>query len=157
MYRSYHRLVVLTALGAAVLGSACGGGEQRSDSATTTASQQTAPTAGGPLTPAPGGKVITIEMLTDDQGNNKFSPNKVEAHVGDVLRFTLVSGVHNVNFLADSNATAQGLPAASPLLQAPGQSFDFAVDFKPGNYYFQCDPHALLGMTGRLEVEENER
>lgn len=157
MHRTKYRLAFLAALGATLAGAACGGGEQRADTvATTAASPQTAPTPGGPLTPGPGGRIITIEMLTDDQGNNKFSPNKVEAHVGDVLRYTLVSGVHNVDFLADSNATAHGLPAASPLLQAPGQTFDIAVDFKPGHYYFQCDPHALLGMTGRLEVEERE-
>lgn len=155
MHRKQHRLAFLAAIGA-LLGAACGGGDQKADTATTTASQQTAATPGSPLTPAPGGKVITIEMMTDDQGNNKFSPNKFEAHVGDVLRYTLVSGVHNVHFLPDSNSRAPGLPAASPLLQAPGQTFDIAVNFKPGHYYFQCDPHALLGMTGRLEVEERE-
>ena len=35
-------------------------------------------------------------------------------------------------------------------------TYDIAVDFKPGHYYFQCDPHALLGMIGRLEVEERD-
>lgn len=157
MNRRQHRIFLFSALGAAALfGAACGGAERKADSAASTTPQPTAATPGAPLTPRAGGKMVTIEMMTDDQGNNKFSPNKLEAHVGDVLRFTLVSGVHNVNFLADSNATAQGLPSASPLLQAPGQTFDIAVDFKPGHYYFQCDPHALLGMTGRLEVEERE-
>jgi plastocyanin len=110
---------------------------------------------GGPLTPAAGGKVITIEMMTDEQGNNRFSPNDVQANQGDVLRYTLVTGVHNVHFVADSNkAVASELPAASPLLQAPGQTFDIAVSWAPGRYYFQCDPHALLGMVGHLKVED---
>jgi plastocyanin len=30
------------------------------------------------------------------------------------------------------------------------QTWDFVGGFAPGHYYFQCDPHALLGMTGRL-------
>lgn len=156
MHRPRHRFFFLTAIGALAVLAACGGGADTRADTSTTASQQATPTPGAPLTPAAGGKVVTIEMLTDDEGNNKFSPNKFEVHQGDVLRFTLVSGVHNVHFLPDSNAAAQGLPEASPLLQAPGQTFDIAVNFKPGHYYFQCDPHALLGMTGRLEVEEPE-
>lgn len=156
MQRSQRRLFFFTAAVATAMIAACGGGaEKKADSSTTTAAQPAA-TPGAPLTPAPGGKIVTIEMMTDDQGNNKFSPNKFEVHQGDVLRFTLASGVHNVHFLPDSNAMAQGLPPASPLLQVPGQTFDIAVDFKPGRYYFQCDPHALLGMTGHMEVEERE-
>ena len=111
-------------------------------------------TPGAALTPAPGGKVIVIEMTTDAQGNNKFSPNNFEAHQGDVLRFTLGSGVHNVNFLADSNRTLTNAPPASPLLQLPGQTYDIAVDFPEGRYFFQCDPHALLGMVGHVKVED---
>ena len=156
MYRMQHRLFLLTAVGAIAALAACGGGADKRADTSTTASQRATPAPGAPLTPAAGGKIVTIEMMTDDQGNNKFSPNKLDVHQGDVLRFTLVSGVHNVHFLPDSNAAAQGLPEASPLLQAPGQTFDIAVSFKPGHYYFQCDPHALLGMTGRMEVEERE-
>lgn len=157
MQRTQHRLFFLAALAAVITAIACGGGEQKADTTPAAAPQQATPTPGGPLTPAPGGTVITIEMVTDDQGNNKFSPNRLEAHQGDVLRFTLVSGVHNASFLPDSNPGMQGLPAASPLLQLPGQTYDVAVDFKPGHYYFQCDPHALLGMVGRLDVEERAR
>ena len=157
MHRTQHRLFGLATVAAIALLAACGGGaDKKADTPSTSASQPATPTPGAPLTPAAGGKIVTIEMMTDDQGNNKFSPSKFEVHERDVLRFTLVSGVHNVHFLSDSNATAQGLPPASPLLQAPGQTFDIAVNFKPGHYYFQCDPHALLGMTGRMEVEERE-
>ncbi len=150
------QLSLLAAVAAAVtLTFACGGGEQKADTPSTTP-QTPAATPGGPLTPAAGGKVITIEMITDEAGNNKFVPNELEANQGDVLRFTLVNGVHNAHFLPDSNPGAQGLPAAGPLLQLPGQTYDIAVDFKPGHYYFQCDPHALLGMVGKLEVEEHD-
>ena len=102
-------------------------------------------------------KIITIELTTDAQGVNKFVPNEIEAHQGDVLRFTLGTGVHNVHFLPDSNPPGVSLPPASELLQLPGQTHDIAVSFPPGHYYFQCDPHALLGMKGKLEVEESER
>lgn len=99
--------------------------------------------------------MITIEMTTDEKGVNKFTPSNFEAHRGDVLRFTLVAGVHNVHFLADSNPPGVALPSASDLLQLPGQTFDVKVTWPEGKYYFQCDPHALLGMIGRLEVEDD--
>ena len=44
----------------------------------------------------------------------------------------------------------------SPYLQLPGQTVDVRVTFGPGRYYFQCDPHALLGMVGELEVEDEK-
>ena len=121
----------------------------------------TASPGGSPATPStapaatPTGKVIVIEMITDDKGNY-FKPAKIEAHRGDILRFTLRMGVHNVHFLPDSNPGKVGLPAASEFLQLPDQTWDFAVDLAPGHYYFQCDPHALLGMIGRLEVEDGK-
>jgi len=148
-----HRLIVLTALIA--LGACRGGGSNAAaDSSKSAAAPSTAATiSAGPQTPDPGHQVIVIEAVTDEQGNNVFRPAKVEAHRGDVLRFTLKAGVHNVHFLADSNPGKNGLPAASDMLQLPGQTFDVKVTFEPGHYYFQCDPHALLGMKGHLEVE----
>jgi len=146
--------------GAASL-AACGGKEQPSTDGAQPSAAPGAPTAaastfGENLTPDAGGKVITVELMTDDQGNNKFVPNDVEAHQGDVIRFTLKTGVHNVNFLADSNAVKMGLPGPSALLQLPGQTTDYKVTLAPGKYYFQCDPHAALGMRAHLEVEDHE-
>jgi plastocyanin len=146
----------VTALGLALMLAACSGTERRGGTDTTGAREATAPAAGpagGPASPAPGGKVITIQLFSDEKGNY-FKPNEIEAKQGDVLRFTLASGVHNVDFLPDSNPGASGLPKASDMLQLPGQTFDVPVTFAKGHYYFQCDPHALLGMTGKLEVED---
>lgn len=147
----------LTVLGIAVLGGACGGGADKgSDSAASPAASGAAPGASGAQTPDPGGKVITVEMVTDAEGNNVFMPHDFEAHRGDVIRYTLVQGVHNAHFLPDSNPGVQGLPPAGPLLQLPGQTYDVKVTWGPGKYFYQCDPHALLGMVGRIEVEEKE-
>lgn len=105
---------------------------------------------------APTGKVIVIEMFTDETGNY-FKPKEVEAHPGDVLRFTLGVGVHNVHFLPDSNPGVPNLPAASEMLQLPGQTVDVPVNFAAGKtYYFQCDPHAALGMFGHVKVEADD-
>jgi plastocyanin len=109
--------------------------------------------AGGPFTPDPGGKVITVELSTDGEGNY-FKPAEIHAKRGDVVRYTLKVGVHNVHFLPDSNAGKSGYPqAASDFLQLPGQTYDVLVHLPEGSYYFQCDPHVALGMKGHLIVE----
>jgi plastocyanin len=138
--------------GLALLLAACGGADAEATHAMVT-SDASAAAAGGDLTPAPGGRIITIDMVTDEKGNY-FHPAEIEAHQGDVLRFVLRSGVHNVNFLADSNPGKPGLPVPGPFLQLPGQTHDVAVSLREGDYYFQCDPHAALGMVGKLEVED---
>lgn len=103
--------------------------------------------------PAPAsGNVIEVKMVTDGAGNY-FEPANVTVGRGDVLRFVLVSGVHNVSFPADKNAGAASLPGTSPYLQLPGQTYDVTVDLPAGEYAFQCDPHAALGMVGTLTVE----
>ena len=76
---------------------ACGG-EVKSPS--NTAGVEAAPKAAS-VTPT--GRVIEVQMTTDERCNF-FTPAKLEVHRGDILRFVLKTGVHNVNFLADSNA-----------------------------------------------------
>lgn len=118
-----------------------------------------APAAGGSSAsaaveaPAPTGTVIDIRAITDDKGNY-FEPSRLTARRGDVLRVTNVSGVHNLHFLPDSNPSGAALPPASEMLGLPGQTVEVTVTMGPGEYYFQCDPHALLGMVGHLEVQE---
>ena len=103
--------------------------------------------------PAAGGKTIEVKLITDDAGS-RFEPNRIEAHKGDVVRFVLQVGVHNVHFLPDSNPGKSNLPPASDMLQLPGQTYELPITLAPGKYYFQCDPHAALGMIGHLEVED---
>jgi plastocyanin len=101
------------------------------------------------------GDTIVVELWTDATGNY-FKPKEIEAHPGDVISYKLGAGVHNVHFLPDSNQVKEGLPVASEMLQLPGQTYDLVVSLKPGKYYFQCDPHAALGMKGELEVEDKD-
>lgn len=145
-FRSIAAALILAGL------AACGGDkpEARDDDH----DRRPATSDAAPGAPAPTGKVIEIKAITDDQGN-RFEPADIEADPGDVLRIVLVSGVHNISFPADSNPGKSGLPAPSDLLQLPGQTLDVPVTFAPGHYYFQCDPHAALGMVGKLEVEDD--
>jgi plastocyanin len=148
MTAATRRLLVFSAL---ALG-ACGG----KDATPPPATDDEAPPAAAPAAEATStGNVIEVKATTDDQGN-RFEPNELEAKPGDVLRIVLVSGVHNLSFPPDKNPGAQGLPGPSDLLQLPGQTLDVPISFGPGEYAFQCDPHAALGMTGKLKVEEEE-
>lgn len=137
----------------AVLAACGGGGDADSDSPAAGAQPGTKGAPAASVTPT--GKVITVEMFTDEKGNY-FQPKDIEAQRGDLLRFTLTSGVHNVHFLPDSNPGKTGLPPVSEYLQLPGQTYDLTVSMAPGHYVFQCDPHALLGMVGKLEVEDEK-
>jgi plastocyanin len=145
-----HNSRIALALMTSLLVAACSRGEQpKPTDSGQPAAQAASPS--GELTPAPGGKVIVVEMITDDSGSH-FVPNEITARKGDVIRFTLKVGVHNADFYPDSNAIKAGLPATSEMLQLPGQTHDMAVTMEPGTYYFHCDPHAALGMKGHLKV-----
>ena len=100
----------------------------------------------------PNGTVHEVKLIADAKGA-RFDPTAVTARDGDVVKFVLASGAHNVHFLPEKNPGAQGLPAASDMLQLPGQTYELLVGAKPGTYNFQCDPHAALGMVGTLTVQ----
>jgi len=143
-----RRLWLGGAFCAAAVLSACGGGEKREES-----KEEERQEASGEVKPAPGGRVHEVYMYSNEKGNY-FEPSEISASPGDVIQFELKLGVHNVNFLADSNPGKAGLPKPSDMLQLPGQTYDLLVTFEPGTYYFQCDPHALLGMKGHLTVNK---
>jgi plastocyanin len=124
---------------AAVVVAACGTDTQAAGDAGAAASSV-------PLT----GNVITVEM--HGIGDTYFEPKEVTARRGDVLKFVLVSGVHNASFPAEENPAGVALPPTGPYLQVPGQTYEVTVDFPPGEYFFVCDPHWAMDMTGTLTV-----
>ena len=142
-----HRAILVSGLAFAGVIAACSRSEKPSGDESSSSS---AATSSGP---AAGGKTIEVKLITDDAGN-RFEPNRIEAHKGDLIRFVLQVGVHNVHFLPDSNPGKDNLPAPSEMLQLPGQTYELPITLAPGKYYFQCDPHAALGMIGHLEVED---
>lgn len=142
-----RRAFAVFAIGAALLAGACGK-EQKPGGAADSGKPGEAHEG-----EATSGRTIVVGLFSDSSGNY-FKPSEIEAHQGDVIRFTLKMGVHNVHFLADSNAGKTGLPPASDMLQLPDQTVDVKVNFGKGTYYFQCDPHVALGMKGHLKVED---
>lgn len=144
-----HRAILMSGL--AFIGAVAACSKSEKPAGEEGSSPNAAATSSGP---AAGGKTIEVKLITDGTGN-RFEPNKIEAHKGDVIKFVLVVGVHNVHFLPDSNPGKTGLPPASDMLQLPGQTYELPITLAPGKYYFQCDPHAALGMIGHLEVEDD--
>jgi len=147
------KIALLLAIGSSLILASCGKEENAPTTDTSQGPAATTAVPGGEIKPGPGRKVIVVKATTDEKGNY-FTPSKIEAHQGDVLRLTLKAGVHNLHFLPDSNPGKAGLPPATEMLQLPGQTFDIPITFAAGEYYFQCDPHAALGMKGELEVED---
>jgi plastocyanin len=137
----------LGAIAATLLLAACGGKDPAAEPAGGAPAASAAATA-----PPAAGRTIEVHAVSDEKGN-RFEPSKVEAKPGDVLKFTLVSGVHNVSWPADKNPSSAKLPDPSEMLQLPGQTLEIPVTFPKGEYHWQCDPHAALGMVGELEVE----
>ena len=115
-------------------------------------SASTPPSAGSAPAVQPTGTIHTVYMTTDEKGSY-FSPNVIDASRGDVIRFTLKSGVHNVSFPDSINSIKTDLPKSSEFLQLPGQEYDLPVSMRPGTYQFHCDPHAALGMKATLNVK----
>jgi plastocyanin len=147
--KSINRLFAFVGLGLTVALGACG----TQGDAVAKEAAPAAPEAGAAApSVAATGTVIDVKLITDEKGNY-FEPAQISAKQGDVIRFTLVSGVHNVSFPAANNANASNLPETSPYLQLPGQTHDLLVELPAGEYAFQCDPHAALGMVGTLTVQ----
>lgn len=146
-----HRTLALIGLGVSLSLGACAG-EEAAAGEETVAAAPAVDAAAAPTAVQPTGNVIEVKMITKG-ATNAFEPAQVTARQGDVIRFVLDSGVHNVSFPADKNAGAANLPAASTYLQQPGQTHDVAVNMAPGSYTFQCDPHVMMGMVGTLDVQ----
>lgn len=95
----------------------------------------------------------------------RFSPARVNARPGDVLRFKMVSGTpHSIVFEANnlSGPAHEALNGSmgrrsgdlsSPLLTPDGAEYRIVVPaIPPGRYEFFCLPHRAYDMRGALQV-----
>lgn len=145
----------LPALGLVLLAAACGGKDAGSEQAP---AEGTAPAATEqPAAPAAAqGQVIEVKMVTTQGGaSGVFEPAEVNAKKGDIIRFTTDgAAAHNASFPAGENPAGATLPAAGPYLTTAGATYDVPVTMDPGSYTFVCDPHAAMGMKGKLTVTQ---
>jgi plastocyanin len=82
--------------------------------------------------------------------NNVFSPSSLTIQAGDEVVWTNNTGMgHNVNgnqSVYPDNPQSFGRSVGTEWVY----SFVFTM---PGTYYYQCDPHVSLGMTGTIVVQ----
>ena len=83
--------------------------------------------------------------------NFSFTPSSLTIEVGDTVFWTNTSGTHNVNgsvttFPSNPDSFGSGAPSS-------GWTY-YYVFTTAGSYDYQCDPHALGGMTATISVSE---
>ena len=86
------------------------------------------------------------EVQMGSEGNLVFSPSEVSINVGDSVTFTNGD-------LPPHNMVVSDHPELShpDLAFVGGESFTVTFD-EPGDYEFQCEPHAGAGMKGVVHV-----
>ncbi|MGB5287916.1 MAG: T9SS type A sorting domain-containing protein [Ignavibacteriaceae bacterium] len=88
---------------------------------------------------------VSLSQTTHDVtvSNFSFSPAELIITVGDAVRWTNVSGTHNV--LADDNSFTSGPPAPAP--------WEYTHTFTTaGNNPYYCEPHGGPGGSGMSGV-----
>ena len=150
---------------------ACAGGEKKTETTTTTdtaaaaaTTTSTATTAGSTAAMAPiTGKTYEIKMIGDGT-TYKFDPAETTLKQGDGVKFIMVTGgPHNVAFI-DTPAAAQSQLSAnmpnqmkeltSPMMMTPNETYTVSFANVPaGVYNFHCEPHAAMGMKGKITVQ----
>ncbi len=91
-------------------------------------------------------KAYAAEIQMGSNGNLIFEPNEISISTGESVTFT--NGElppHNVVFLNNEELSHPDLAFM------PGETFNVTFD-QPGDYEFQCEPHAGAGMKGVVHV-----
>lgn len=146
----------LPVLGLVAALAACGGGDSSEQTAEVSSTPAT-PAAEAPAAAAPTtGTVIEVHMRTTSGGaTGVYEPAEITAKPGDVIRFINDGGAaHNASFPPAENPSGVTLPPPGPLLVQAGATYDVPVTFPAGEYTFVCDPHAAMGMKGKLTVSQ---
>jgi hypothetical protein len=77
--------------------------------------------------------------------NFSFSPQSLTITVGDIVKWTNISGTHNVRANDDSFFSGPAAPAP----------WEFTHTFNAvGDFPYYCEPHQGIGMTGTIIVQE---
>jgi plastocyanin len=79
-----------------------------------------------------------------------FDPPEVHIKAGEAVKWTWVSGSHNV--VSGAACTPDGKFTSGASTQGTGSSFSHTFE-KAGTYQYYCDPHCGIGMVGKVIVE----
>lgn len=80
--------------------------------------------------------------------SNVFTPSQLTITAGDKVIWTNTQGSHNVN---GSKSTFSSNPESFGNNVGTGWTYEYTFN-TAGTYDYQCDPHAGMGMTGKIVV-----
>src|SRR3989344_8905161 len=89
---------------------------------------------------------VVLVLSASSAPANEFFPATVSAAVGDIIRFTLANGMHNVT---STSVPGGALAMSSGTLSTVGQQYNYTVTVA-GTYLYGCTFHA--GMSGSVNV-----
>lgn len=91
----------------------------------------------------------TIEIKTSGV---KFSPDEITINAGDMVKFTTGSS-HNAVEIDEDTWNSGGSNALDGGFEVGfGETKEITFE-TPGTYYYVCQPHAGMGMKGKIIVE----
>jgi plastocyanin len=82
-----------------------------------------------------------------------FSPSTVTVNAGDTVNFTLAS-IHDVVEVSQATYAANGNTQLAGGFSTPfGGGMVFTAQLTIGTHWYVCQPHASMGMKGRIIVQ----
>ncbi len=91
----------------------------------------------------------TIEIKTSGV---KFSPDEITINAGDIVKFTTGSSHNAVEIDEDTWNSGGGNALDGGFEVGFGKTKEITFE-TPGTYYYVCQPHAGMGMKGKIIVE----
>jgi plastocyanin len=82
-----------------------------------------------------------------------FSPATITVNAGDTVSFSL-GAIHNIAEVSQATFTANGntqLPGG--FFTPSGGGLVFTASLTPGTHWYVCQPHAAMGMKGKIIVQ----
>jgi plastocyanin len=92
----------------------------------------------------------TDAVTTVKVAGHSFDPPEVRIKAGATVKWTWVSGSHNV--VSGSSCTPDGKFTSGDGTVGPGATFERKFE-TAGTFPYYCDPHCGVGMTGKIIVE----
>jgi len=109
-------------------------------------------------TPGEANSVSCVDSNADyliTLNGTSFSPNDLTVYIGETVQWKNTGGTHNVN---GSLTTFPNNPEGFYSGDASDENWTYEFTFnKTGEYNYQCDPHADLGMKGKITVIEKDK
>ena len=91
-----------------------------------------------------------VTIVEVSVSNNVFTPADIVIDIGDKVTWTRIGGFHNVDGSTDTYPDNPDSFFSGP---ASSSWDDFSHTFTvPGEYVYQCNPHASMGMVGTITV-----